>query len=77
MHVRILVVDDEESVCEILKYNLEKEGYEVDVAYNAEEALTMDISSYSLLILDIMMDKMSGFDREYSCDILFGLVGRR
>ena len=62
MHVRILVVDDEESVCEILKYNLEKEGYEVDVAYNAEEALTMDISSYSLLILDIMMDKMSGFD---------------
>lgn len=62
MRVRILVVDDEESVCEILKYNLEKEGYEADVAYCAEEALTMDISSYSLLILDIMMDKMSGFD---------------
>lgn len=62
MRERILVVDDEESICEILKYNLEKEGYEVDVAYSAEEALSRNIPSYSLLILDIMMDRMSGFD---------------
>lgn len=62
MRIRILVVDDEESICEILKYNLEKEGYEVDTANSAEEALSLDISCYSLLIVDIMMDKLSGFD---------------
>lgn len=62
MRVRILVVDDEESICEILKYNLEKAGYDVDVAYSAEEALSLDISSYSLLIVDIMMGRLSGFD---------------
>ena len=61
MSVRILVVDDEESICEILKYNLEKDGYEVDTAYSAEEALSLDISCYSLLIVDIMKDKLSGF----------------
>ena len=43
---RILVVDDEEDLCEILKFNLENEGYEVDTANSAEEALKMDISSY-------------------------------
>lgn len=58
---RILVVDDEESLCEILKFNLEKEGYSVDVAYSAEEALTMNLSSYNLAILDVMMDELSGF----------------
>lgn len=62
MRIKILVIDDEESICEILKYNLEKEGYEVDTAYSAEEALTYDLPSYSLMIVDIMMDKMSGFD---------------
>ncbi len=58
---RILVVDDEESLCEILKYNLEKEGYEVDVAYSAEEALTKSVEKYNLLILDVMMGQISGF----------------
>lgn len=62
MRVKILVVDDEESICEILKYNLEKDGYEVDCAYSAEDALAHDIASYSLFILDIMMDRISGFD---------------
>ncbi|MCM1450199.1 MAG: response regulator transcription factor [Clostridiales bacterium] len=62
MRVRILVIDDEESICEILKYNLEKEGYDVDTVYSAEEALTLDIKLYQLLIVDIMMDRMSGFD---------------
>ena len=58
---RILVVDDEEDLCEILQYNLETEGYTVDVAYSAEEALKKDISSYTLLLLDVMMGEISGF----------------
>ncbi|MDD4991485.1 MAG: response regulator transcription factor [Paludibacter sp.] len=58
---RILVVDDEEDLCEILQFNLETEGYEVDVAYSAEEALKKDISVYNLLLLDVMMGEMSGF----------------
>ncbi len=62
MRIKILVIDDEEALCEILKYNLEKEGYEVDCAYSAEEALDMDLSGYSLFIVDIMMERLSGFD---------------
>ena len=62
MRIKILVVDDAEALGEILKYNLELDGYEVDTALSAEEALTMDLSSYSLFILDIMMDQLSGFD---------------
>ena len=58
---RILVVDDEEDLCEILKFNLENEGYEVDTAHSAEEALKMNISSYHLLLLDVMMGEISGF----------------
>ena len=58
---RILVVDDEEDLCEILKFNLENEGYEVDTANSAEEALKMDIGSYNLLLLDVMMGEISGF----------------
>ncbi|MDD3322494.1 MAG: response regulator transcription factor [Paludibacter sp.] len=58
---RILVVDDEEDLCEILQFNLETEGYTVDVAYSAEEALKKDITVYNLLLLDVMMGEMSGF----------------
>jgi len=58
---RILVVDDEEDLCEILQYNLETEGYTVDVAYSAEEALKKDLSKYTLLLLDVMMGEISGF----------------
>lgn len=58
---RILVVDDEEDLCEILKFNLETEGYEVDTALNAEEALKLNLSNYSLLLLDVMMGEISGF----------------
>ncbi len=54
---KILVVDDEETLCELLRFNLETEGYEVDVAYSAEEALMLDISAYSLILLDIMMGR--------------------
>ena len=62
MRIRILIVDDEEPICEILKYNLELEGYEADYALSAEEAMNLDLPSYNLFILDIMMDKISGFD---------------
>lgn len=58
---RILVVDDEEDLCEILKFNLENEGYEVDTANSAEEALKMDLPQYHLLLLDVMMGEISGF----------------
>ncbi|MDE7120173.1 MAG: response regulator transcription factor [Muribaculaceae bacterium] len=62
MRIRILVIDDEESFCEILKYNLEKEGWEVDTAESAEAALRLDLSIYQLMIVDIMMERISGFD---------------
>lgn len=58
--VKILVVDDEETLCEALRFNLEAEGYVVDTALSAEEALTMDLSGYSLILLDIMMGDISG-----------------
>ena len=58
---RILVVDDEESLCEILKFNLQKEGYEVTTALSAEEALALNLADYDLMILDIMMGELSGF----------------
>lgn len=62
MRARILVIDDEESICDILQYNLTKEGYEVDTAYSAEEALELDLAKYQLFIVDIMMGDLSGFD---------------
>ena len=58
---KVLVVDDEQDLCEILKFNLETEGYKVDTAYSAEEALNLELKSYSLLLLDVMMGGMSGF----------------
>ena len=58
---RILVVDDEEDLCEILKFNLENEGYLVDTANSAEEALKTDLTKYDLLLLDVMMGEISGF----------------
>lgn len=57
----ILVVDDEQDLCEILKFNFETEGYNVDMANSAEEALDMGIEKYDLLLLDVMMGGMSGF----------------
>lgn len=59
--IRILVVDDEEDLCEILQFNLEIEGFRVDVSYSAEDALTKDLSVYKLLLLDVMMGELSGF----------------
>ncbi len=58
---RILVVDDELDICEILKFNLENCGYEVDVALSGEEALSMPLGKYSLFLFDVMMDETNGF----------------
>ena len=57
---RILIVDDEDTLCEVLKLNLENEGYDVDIALSAEQALTYDLESYSLILLDVMMGEISG-----------------
>lgn len=57
---RILIVDDEETLCEALGFNLEAEGYAVDTALSAEEALTLDLAAYDLILLDIMMEEISG-----------------
>ena len=59
--LRILAVDDEEDICEIIKFNLESEGFKVDTATSAEEALGKKLDDYSLFVLDIMMKGMSGF----------------
>ena len=59
--MKILVVDDELDICEILQYNLETEGYEVDTVNSAEEALALNLTEYALILLDVMMENMSGF----------------
>ena len=58
---RILVVDDEQDLCDILQYNLETEGYIADTANSAEEALLLPLTDYDLILLDVMMGEMSGF----------------
>lgn len=57
----ILIVDDEEDLCEILQYNLDNEGFRTDVAHSAEEALNKPLEEFDLLLLDIMMGPISGF----------------
>ena len=71
MTERILIVDDEETLCEVLKINLENEGYDVDTALSAEEALSLDVRKYSLILLDIMMGEISGirFARMLKSDV--------
>lgn len=61
MNKKILIVEDEETLCEALKFNLEIEGYDVYVAYSAEEALKLDLARYDLMLLDVMMGQISGF----------------
>ena len=62
MKQKILVIDDERDLCEILQFNLTAAGYEVHAAYSGEDALTRDIASYDLLLLDVMMPGMTGFE---------------
>lgn len=61
MMSKILIVDDEEDLCEILKFNLESEGYNVDTANSAEEGLKILSSEHILVLLDVMMEDMNGF----------------
>jgi DNA-binding response OmpR family regulator len=58
---KILVVDDEKDLCEILQFNLESEGFHIEVAYSGEEALNKSLEHFDLLLLDVMMGGMSGF----------------
>lgn len=58
---KILVVDDEEDLCEILQFNLESEGFAVDIANSAEQALKIISEAHKLILLDVMMEGMSGF----------------
>src|SRR5512140_1582898 len=58
---RILIVDDEEDLCEILQYNLSNEGYQTEIAHSAEEALKRSLGEFDLVLLDVMMGPMSGF----------------
>lgn len=59
---KIMVVDDEETICEVIKLNLELEGYAVDTANSAEEAIQLNLCDYRLFILDVMMGDMNGFE---------------
>lgn len=58
---KILIVDDERDICEILSFNLENLGYDVEVAYSAEDALKVLSPEHSLILLDVMMGGMSGY----------------
>ncbi len=58
---RILVVDDEQDLCDILLYNLRAAGYQAEAVYSAEEALDK-VQSFDLLLLDVMMPGLSGFE---------------
>ncbi len=58
---RLLVVEDEEDLNEILQFNLEGEGYHVDTVFSTEEALTRDLAFYHLILLDVKMGELSGF----------------
>lgn len=58
---KILIADDEKDICEILEFNLSNEGFDVELAYSAEEALKKLNPDFSLILLDVMMGGMSGY----------------
>lgn len=60
--VKILVVDDEMPICELMKINLELAGFNVDIANSAEEALQKHLADYALMVFDIMMGEISGLE---------------
>ncbi len=76
---KVLIVDDEKDLCEILQFNLESEGFTIDIAYSGEEALKKDLQDYDVILLDVMMDGVSGYkvantirkDRKLSVPIIF------
>lgn len=58
---KILIVDDEKDLCEILQFNLESEGYAIDIAHSGEEALKKPLEEFDLILLDVMMGGISGY----------------
>ncbi|WP_070120517.1 response regulator transcription factor [Bacillus marinisedimentorum] len=63
MHKKLLVVDDEESIVTLLQYNLEQAGYEVETAYDGQQALEYALKNdYDLIVLDLMLPQMDGMD---------------
>lgn len=60
---KILVVEDEKNIAQVLAYNIKKEGYDCDIAYDGESGLNMALGNgYDLILLDIMLPKMTGFE---------------
>lgn len=80
--MKILVVDDEKTLVKGIKFNLENEGYQVDVCYDGETALEMArAGAYDLILLDIMMPKLNGLEvcmriREFSTVPVIMLTAR-
>lgn len=60
--MKILVVDDEQDLCDILLFNLRASGYVAEAVYSAEQAMEKNLASYDLLLLDVMMPGLSGFE---------------
>lgn len=58
---KILIVDDEKDLCEILQFNLESEGFLIEIAHSGEEALKKNLEEFDLVLLDVMMGGISGF----------------
>jgi len=58
---KILIIDDEEDLCEILQFNLESEGFEISIAHSGEQALALPLGEFNLLLADVMMDGISGY----------------
>lgn len=59
--MKILIVDDEKDLCEIMQFNLESEGFDIEIAHSGEDALKMPLEEFDLILLDVMMGGMSGF----------------
>ena len=76
MPKRVLIIDDDYDLCEILSFNIEAQGYQVSVAHSAHEAVQLNIASFDLLLLDVMMPGMSGFQlaQELKEDYIYSQV---
>lgn len=76
MPKRVLIIDDDYDLCEILSFNIEAQGYQVSVAHSAQEAVKLNIASFDLLLLDVMMPGMSGFQlaKEVKEDYIYSQV---
>lgn len=76
MPKRVLIIDDDYDLCEILSFNIEAQGYQVSVAHSAQEAVKLNIASFDLLLLDVMMPGMSGFQlaKELKEDYIYSQV---